>query len=274
MPFYPSLSTGCLPSLFLVSTLLLFTPISLVNARPIDHDQSCNICRDSLAGERKVVNSSKSFIQGSSGITTTCGELQASVRDLNPISGAPGEARLCVIAQYLAWLHCDCSGPDIPPPTDNYVDPNPACNLCAGRDFNFIPEPNLNKLSNTGCCGNMNCQILYQGAAEGVLKPHLCTIVQQNSGSDCCNLEAINTPPTSPTIQNRDRNICLGIQTSCSKVHGLRCCDGLECRDRSINGDSICSAVTKNSKTRLSDGGDSLGGSDRRSRKGVRGGKV
>ncbi|KAG7343093.1 hypothetical protein IV203_021038 [Nitzschia inconspicua] len=96
----------------------------------------------------------------------------------------------------------------------------------------------------------------------------------QNSGSDCCNLEAINTPPTSTPIQNRDRNMCLDIQTSCSKVHGLRCCDGLECRDRSINVDSICSAVTKNSKTRLSDGGDSLGGSDRRSRKGVRGGEV
>jgi hypothetical protein len=124
-----------------VRLLLIFVlsaPFSQVHGRPIDYEYSCNICRDPPVGEREVINLSKSFTQESNGVTITCGELQASVQDLDPISGAPGEARLCVTAQYLAWLHCDCSGPDIPPPTDNYIDPNPACNLCAGRDFTLF----------------------------------------------------------------------------------------------------------------------------------------
>jgi hypothetical protein len=170
-------------------------------------------------------------------------------------------------------MHCDCSGPALPPPTDNYIDPNPACNLCEGRDLNFVPEPNLKKLSNTGCCGNMNCQVLYQGAAEGVLSPKLCRIIQKNSGDDCCNLESIINPPTPPPAQKRDT--CLGFQLPCSKTLGLPCCNGLECRDRSVFGDPICSAVSKNGKTRINDDDDkNIGGADRSARNGFRGGSV
>jgi hypothetical protein len=32
-------------------------------------------------------------------VIMTCGQLQESVQDLKPISGAPGEARLCATAQ-------------------------------------------------------------------------------------------------------------------------------------------------------------------------------
>jgi hypothetical protein len=170
-------------------------------------------------------------------------------------------------------LHCDCSGPSLPPPTDKYIDPNPVCNLCEGRDFNFVPEPNVNKLSNTGCCGSMNCQILYKGAAEGVLSPNLCSTIQTNSGDDCCNLEDIIIPPTAPPAQPRDT--CLQYQFSCSKTSNLPCCAGLECRDRSMFGNPICSAVSKNGKTRLNDGsGKDIGGDNLSGRNGVRGRRV
>lgn len=258
--------------IFVVSLQTLVLCLYTVQARPVDYEYSCNICRDPPSGKREVTNPSKSFTQESNGVTMTCGELQASVQDLDPISGAPGEARLCVTAQYLAWLHCDCMGPSIPPPTDNYKDPNPACDLCAGRDFNFVPEPNFSKLTNTGCCGNMNCQVLYQGAAEGVLSPSMCGTIQQKSGGDCCNLESIIRPPTPPPIQERDRDVCLEVQASCNMDgRSLPCCAGLECRNRSVYGDPICSTVSKNTKERI--GGETPGGANRgtRNRSGVRG---
>jgi hypothetical protein len=259
----------------LVITLLLVS-FRGAEARPIDYDYSCNICRDPPSGTREVINLGKSFTQ-SSGRTMTCGELQASVQDILPEGGSPGEARLCVTAQYLAWLYCDCSGPSIPLPTDDYKDPNPACNLCAGRDFDFVPGPNLKKLSDTGCCGRMNCEILYIGAAEGVLSANLCASIQENSGADCCNLETIPDPPApAPSPPTRDLT-CHEVHSPCSKDTGspgfLPCCRGLECRDRAVEGgtSSVCSAVNKNVKVRITDG--DVGGVSRgsRNRNGVRG---
>ena len=261
-----------------VTVVSLLISFQGVVGRPLDYDYTCNICRNPPSGKREVINLGKTFTQ-SNGKTMTCGELQASVQDVLPEGGGPGEARLCATAQYLAWLHCDCSGPSIPPPTDDFKDSNPSCNLCAGRDFDFIPQPNRDKLSETGCCGRMNCSILYKGAAEGVLTTNMCSTVQQNSGADCCNLETIPDPPApTPTPPVRDAK-CHLIHDPCTKDVGggpgyLPCCPGLECRDRSINGSisSRCSAVNKNVKVRLSDG-DSVGGANRgsRNRNGLRG---
>jgi hypothetical protein len=87
------------PALILVSAQLVFGLFEQARARPIEYEYSCNICRDSPQGKREVINLSKSFKQQGNGVTMTCGQLQESVQDLNPISGAPGEARLCATSQ-------------------------------------------------------------------------------------------------------------------------------------------------------------------------------
>jgi hypothetical protein len=263
-----------------ISTFLFLSfVVGCYSAPLIDYEISCNICRDPPSGSRDLISLDKVFIQEANGVTMTCGELQESVQDVQESGGAAGEARLCATAQYLAWYYeCECSGPEIPPPTDNYIDPNPACNLCAGRDFNFVPEPNLDKLTNTGCCGRQNCDILYFGAAEGVLTPDLCSIIQQASGADCCNLDPITPqptpppppPPTSPPTDTPkdDRSLCEEQYGPCDLYGGTSkpCCDGLECRIRTINGDPICSAVSRRPKERLSDLENSVGGANRSSR--------
>ncbi len=166
--------------------------------------QPGNVCRESPEGERVLTNPDKSFKQ-SNGETVRCCELQEWVQDVKPSGGAPGEARMCEIVQYLAWLHCDCAGPEIPSPDDTVEDLNPSCNLCGdpGLDFNFVPQPNRNKLSDTGCCGQQSCEILYYGASQGTLSANLCGIVQQNSGPDCCNLEIIG-PPSNDSDDDED----------------------------------------------------------------------
>lgn len=125
---------------------------------------------------------------------------------MEPSDGTPEEARYCQLTQYLAWLNCDCMGPEIPSPMDNVVDLNPVCNICGapGLDFNFVPQPNKNKVSDTGCCGRQNCEILYFGASQGVLSASMCTIVQQRSGSDCCNLDIVEPPSINNTGDGDD----------------------------------------------------------------------
>jgi hypothetical protein len=270
-----------------ISNICLFSLIlqGSYSAPVIDYDVACNVCRDPSVGSRRLVSVDKVFTQEANGVTMSCGELQASVQDVSP-DGTAEEARLCATAQYLAWYYeCECFGPDIPPPTDNYIDPNPACDLCAGRDFNFVPEPNLDKLTDTGCCGRQNCDILYQGAAEGVLTAELCSTIQKESGEDCCNLDPILLPPTSPStfpstssptssplVDKDNRNMCAEQYSACSLTDEAAkpCCAGLECRIRTITSDPVCSAVSKRPKERLSDSESNMGGSDRRSH--VRGG--
>lgn len=162
---------------------------------------SGNICRDSAEGERKLVNPSKTFTQ-SNGVAVSCGELQEWVQDVAPSGGAPGEATYCQLVQYVAWQNCDCIGPDIPSPFDDVKDLNPVCNLCgnSGLDFDFVPAPNKDKLTDTGCCGRQNCEILYYAASKGGLTANLCASIQEMSGPDCCNLTIIEPP------SNEDNN--------------------------------------------------------------------
>lgn len=240
-------------------------------------EYSCNICRDPPSGERALINGEKTFTQ-SNGVTTSCNELQEWVQDVDPTpTGAPGEAFLCATTQFIAELNCECSGPDIPSMNDSYIDPNPACDLCGlpGLDFNFVPFPNQGKLTDTVVVGRQNCEGLYLAAAEGIFTSNVCRQVQQNSGPDCCNLEVVVQPrvgvtprptppptpqptappspqptpvPTSPPMQ-----ICLSTYETCSLTDSTMesCCNGLECRVRSIGSPPVCSLEPRNERSRI-----------------------
>jgi hypothetical protein len=191
------------PSMLLrqLSVILYFSVLHCRGA-PIVDEYSCNVCRDPPQEERYLINPDKKFTQ-SNGRDTTCGELQEWVQDVQPIGGSPGEAELCGLTQYLAWFHkCDCVGPDIPSPEDNVNDPNASCDICGASDldFNHIPEPNREKLTDTICCGKQNCDGLYLAAAQGVLSSTLCPIVQKNSGPECCNLDIASGPLSGPNV--------------------------------------------------------------------------
>ena len=96
---------------------------------------ACNVCRNG----GQVVDPGHGFqmVDGVTGETVdwTCGWLEESVADVDPsANGAPGEAFLCGLAQLWAERECACTGPPVPPLSDNVVDPNPSC------DFHQNPE--------------------------------------------------------------------------------------------------------------------------------------
>ena len=256
-----------------VFVLSLCQELSQCEANPI---YACNICRNPPQGTRELVNGGKTFGQ-SNGVTMSCLDLQLSVQDVNPTStGSAGEARLCSTAQYLAYLHCDCSGPTISPPTDVYKDPMPACDLCGGPglDFNFVPGPNQDKLTDTRVAGQQNCVGLYTAAAQGVISTNLCPTIQQYSGPDCCNLGVIQprqvslptpspasvpTPvPTAPPI-SPPTPACLGVFVQCSTA-GPPCCEGFDCRARAIGELPLCSAANTQTRTRITSNVGGAGG--------------
>jgi hypothetical protein len=110
------------------------------------------------------------------------------------------------------------------------------------------------------------------GAAEGVLSSNLCRIVQDRSGADCCNLD-----PIAPPIVEKKQDVCVAALGPCDATDPNipPCCPGLECRVRGsvTGGQQLCSAVNKNPKDRItSDDRNGIGGADRSSRNGVRGG--
>jgi hypothetical protein len=236
---------------------------------------SCNICRDPPSGVRYLINGEKTFRQ-SNGVTASCNELQKWVQDVDPTpTGAPGEARLCATTQYIAELNCECAGPAIPSIDDLYRDPNAACRLCGGTglDFDYVPPPNADKLTDTKVVGRQNCGGLQLAAAEGIFSSSMCSQIQTNSGRDCCNLDIIDIDvidrrittnlPTSvpapaptqnptaspPTIS--PAQTCLNHLDECEEGS---CCIGLVCRPRSIGAAPVCSKAPRNDKTRISDG--------------------
>jgi hypothetical protein len=245
---------------------------------------ACNICRNPPTGTRTLINGGTTFKQ-SNGVTMSCTDLQLSVQDVNPTAtGAAGEARLCATAQYLAYQYCSCTGTAIPPPTDNYKDPAPACNLCgaSGLDFPFVPAPNTDKLTDTKVAGQQSCSGLYLAAAKGVLSANLCPTIQQNSGPDCCNLVRVQPrvtpiPPTpapvvvvAPPPPSPAPGTCVGPLVQCNTpLSSLPCCAGYECRPRAIGEQPICSAVSKQVKDRITTGTTGGAGSRPRTRGGT-----
>ncbi|KAG7342503.1 hypothetical protein IV203_007596 [Nitzschia inconspicua] len=165
--------------------LLILTTISLTSAQ-----QFCNVCRDPPGGGfRDLSNPGKAFTLPN-GVRYTCGSLKQSMRDVRVDNmAAAGEKHMCATAQYLTENYCDCYGTPIASLESEYVDPNPACRLCAGNRFDsrFVPSVNWNRLTNTGNYGSMNCQGLEKAMAEGVFAPSACGNLQQRSGPTCCN---------------------------------------------------------------------------------------
>jgi hypothetical protein len=232
----------------------------------------CNVCRDSPAGQavRTLADPSQSFVMN--GDTWTCGYLQDTVQDVNPYSGAAGEARWCGLAQLWAENNCACIGPDIAPTTDNIKDPNPACDLCAGNfQFDSVPQLNAELTANTGVAGNMNCEGLYNAMAEGVLTTNLCPTVQANAGPTCCNLQSVIPGQGSGGSSSGGGGttvvaapVCRSAATSCQSTS--ECCAGLQCKQKTLSGPSYCTSARTRPRTSIA--GSGIGGAAGRARAG------
>lgn len=231
----------------------------------------CNVCRDTPNPNvewRNLGNPDQSFDMN--GDRWTCGYLQETVQDVNPYNGAPGEARMCAIAQHFAEKNCECIGPDIGSIGDNVQQLNPACDLCQGQQLNYVPSVNSGITADTGIAGNMNCLGLYNAMAQGVLTSNLCPIVQQNAGPTCCAIEAIQIGAPEaplvvpPPVLAPTPKPCTSAAQVCQT--NADCCPGLQCKIKVFNGPKYCSA--SNSRPRQSIAGAGVGGAAGRSRTG------
>ncbi len=232
----------------------------------------CNICRDTPNPNkewRNLANPGQSFDMN--GEKWSCGYLQETVQDINPYNGAPGEARMCAIAQTFANDFCQCSGPDIGDINDNVQQLNPACDLCEGQQMKYVPSVNSALDADTGIAGHMNCLGLYNAMAQGVLTSNLCPIVKVNAGPTCCSLESIQigAPDTAPLIlpppvTAPTSKPCTSAAQVCET--NADCCPGLQCKVKVFSGPKYCSASV--SRARQSIAGAGVGGAAGRSRTG------
>lgn len=232
----------------------------------------CNICRDAPNNDvawRNLNNPSQSFQMN--GERWTCQYLQDTVQDVNPYTGAPGEARWCGLAQTFAEEHCTCSGPNIPSLSEQVQNLNPSCDLCQGQQLNYVPSVNSGITANTGVAGNMNCQGLYNAMSQGVLTSNLCPTVKANAGPVCCSLEAIQIGNIGGGSNTGGNSVGTPTERPCTTAAQIcstneDCCPGLECRVKVWNGDKYCSS--SNSRPRQSIAGRGVGGAAGRSRAG------
>lgn len=231
----------------------------------------CNVCKDSPDGQaaRTLANPSQSFQMN--GDTWTCGYLQETVQDVNPYTGAPGEARWCALAQLWAETPCTCNGPAPLPPPD-IKDPNPACDICPSGQyqFDYVPAVNAELTADTGVAGNMNCEGLYHAASEGVLTSNLCGTVRANAGPVCCNAQNfdIGSPPSGGGGGVSQPQV---VQPVCARATGAcqedrDCCPGLKCKTKTLTGPKYCASAR--TRTRASIAGSGIGGAAGRSRAG------
>jgi hypothetical protein len=207
---------------------------------------ACYSCR---IQERRLMNPMQKFdmINTETGEVYhwSCGELEASVADLDPTStGAPGEAYLCALAQWWTEQECACGGPSLPPLASYFTDPNPACDLCATingvkHQFPAVPDVMKDKIAPTGFAGNQNCGGLEYAMAEGILSVRNCPIVQKNAGPICCNLPAVTKNNNSLGFRRpRPAPACGKRRQRC----GARpCCGNLKCKPSASGQASVCS---------------------------------
>jgi hypothetical protein len=139
---------------------------------------ACNICQ---GGNSTLINGEKEFTM-SNGLTWTCKYLQETVQDVDEF-GLYDEARMCRQAQLQAELgDCDCvddgdyddAFEELPSLMEMYVDPNGACNMCAGYGNGSIPDSKNNALVATGVMGTQSCGGLHFAMMEGILSANLC----------------------------------------------------------------------------------------------------
>jgi len=230
----------------------------------------CNVCRD-VPGQnvnnpsqfRYLSNPGQSFQMN--GKSWSCQYLQDTVQDVNPYSGAAGEARWCGLAQTFAEQSCSCAGPAIASMNENVKDLNPACDLCAGMQLDYVPTVNAGITADTGVAGNMNCKGLYNAMSQGVLTNNLCGAVTQNAGPVCCNLQSIeNVIASAPQQQTPQQTQCADATQICQTNND--CCAGLNCKVRLLNGPKSCSSSRTRPRTSIANGG--IGGAAGRSRAG------
>lgn len=260
-------------------TILFLTVVFLVQGTTAQYQAGysfksgyCNICRDvpgQLFDDRSSVrvlgNPSESFQMN--GKSWTCEYLQATVQDVNPYSGAAGEARWCGLAQTFAEESCTCNGPSIKPMSSNVKDLNPACDLCAGMQFDYVPTVNAGLTADTGVAGNMNCKGLYNAMSQGVLTSNLCGDVTRNAGPVCCNLESIEIGGGSGSISSQQQQTpaqptCKTATQQCA-TNG-DCCAGLTCKLKQFGRPKSCASAA--SRPRTSIAGKGIGGAASRSR--------
>ncbi|KAG7342489.1 hypothetical protein IV203_007582 [Nitzschia inconspicua] len=175
---------------FGVQRTLLVAILFLTTFSGSSAQRFCNVCRNPPGGGfRDLANPGKSFTLPN-GKTFTCGFMKQSMRDVRVDNmAAPGEKHMCATAQYIVDRHCSCYGTPIPPLASEFVDPNPACRLCAGGRFDStrVPRVNYNRLTNTGNYGSLNCRGLELALAQGVFPASACSNLRQRSGPTCCN---------------------------------------------------------------------------------------
>jgi len=236
----------------------------------------CNVCRD-VPNEnvnnptkfRYLSNPSESFRM--SGKDWSCGYLQETVQDVNPYSGAAGEGRWCGLAQTFAEESCTCAGPTIPSMSSYVKDLNPACDLCKGMDFDYVPTVNAGLTAQTGVAGNMNCLGLYNAMSQGVLTSTLCGAVTQNAGPVCCNLESIEDVIAIAPQQQQQQQQQTPQQPSCATATKIcqtnnDCCPGLACKVKLLNAPKSCSSSRTRKRSSIARGG--IGGAAGRTRSG------
>lgn len=233
----------------------------------------CNVCRD-VPGQnpnspnefRYLSDPSQSFQMN--GKAWSCQYLQDTVQDVNPYSGAAGEGRWCGLAQTFAEQSCSCAGPAIAAMNENVKDLNPACDLCAGMQLDYVPTVNAGLTANTGVAGNMNCLGLYNAMSQGVLTSNLCSAVTENAGPVCCNLQSIeNVVASSPQQQQQtpQQPVCADATQICQTNND--CCAGLTCKLRMLGGSKSCSSNRTRPRVSIAQG-NNIGGAAGRSRAG------
>jgi len=166
---------------------------STLDSRPEDLPLACPICRRT---DRPLLNPQQQFTMVN-GITWTCKYLQETVQDVDEY-GWESERIMCRSAQLQAEQQgCRCGGEALAPLQSQYVDLNPACNMCArvvatiqdstqNVQLSPIPFENKEKLVHTGIIGTHNCQGLFEALADGILSSTLCPQIQTVAGPVCC----------------------------------------------------------------------------------------
>lgn len=171
---------------------------------------ACNICQ----GNSTLINGDKEFTMAN-GLTWTCKYLQETVQDVDE-NGMWGEAQMCRQAQLHAeWGECDCTEDDdlYEEPAsllDQYVDPNDACNMCAGMENNFVPDSKKGSLVNTGILGTQNCEGLYNAMMEGIISANLCPTIKEVAGPACCTDDDALVAATSGEVAMGRSNLLRG----------------------------------------------------------------
>ena len=174
------------------TTTVVVVDASTLDSRPEDLPLACPICRRT---DRPLLTPDHQFTMVN-GITWTCKYLQETVQDVDEY-GWESERIMCRSAQLQAEQHgCRCGGDALAPLQSQYVDLNPACNMCArvatiqdskqNVQLSPIPFENKEKLVHTGIIGTHNCQGLFEALADGILSSTLCPQIQTVAGPVCC----------------------------------------------------------------------------------------